>query len=157
AHKIGRAVDTGKSLIDRLCSRQVVDQHHGSGAFAAEIPAERWPLPEHLQIAGVFRIEHAFAVAQSAEKDATRLLPHYTRVRLAPLAAVGFDHGGKPWRHGAEKAMPRVNQLARRKILLRRGWWVSARGWRVSARRRVSPWRRRVSARGRRRRRVSAR
>src|SRR6266853_420741 len=74
ADKIGRAVDSTETLVDRTGVRQIVDQHHGAGAFAADIPADRWPLPVDLQIARVLRVEHAFAVAQSRHKGAASLL-----------------------------------------------------------------------------------
>src|SRR5690349_23038114 len=50
ADKIGGTVDSAEPLVDRPGVRQVIDQHHRAGAFAADIPADRWSLPVDLQI-----------------------------------------------------------------------------------------------------------
>jgi hypothetical protein len=68
ADKIGRSADAPESLIDRLGRRQAVDQHHSLRAVTTEIPSERRPLSEHLEIAGILGVEHSLAVAQAAKK-----------------------------------------------------------------------------------------
>src|ERR1700738_451564 len=67
ADEVGRSVDTGEALVDRLGGRQAVDQHHGACAFAADIPAERRSLPVDAQVAGILGVERALAVAQPAD------------------------------------------------------------------------------------------
>src|SRR5262245_52783044 len=62
ADEVGRAVDAEKALVDGMGRRQLVDEHHGARAFAAEIPPDRGSLPEHFQIAGVLGVEHALAI-----------------------------------------------------------------------------------------------
>src|SRR5450631_4075059 len=112
AYKIGRPGDAGKSLVDRLGRREAVDQHHGPRALAAEIPSERRPLPEHLEITGILGIEHAFAIAQAAEKGAPGLLAKHVSIGQAPLRDRLFDQGGEAARDGAEKAMAGIDQFA---------------------------------------------
>src|ERR1043166_2220052 len=60
ADQVGRAVDAGEALVDRARRREIVDQHHGARAFAADVPAKRRPLPVHLQVARVLGVERAF-------------------------------------------------------------------------------------------------
>ena len=67
--------------------RQVVDQHHGARAVGAGIEAERRPLPEHAQIAGILGVERAVAVAQAADEGAAGFLAQHIAVGQAPLAA----------------------------------------------------------------------
>src|ERR1051326_4967509 len=105
AHEIGRAVNAGEVLIDRGGGRQVIDQHHGARAFPAHVPAERGPLPEHLQVARVLRVEDAFAVTHPDHQRAARLLAEYIAVGQAPLAHGLLDDGGKPARDAAEEAV----------------------------------------------------
>src|SRR5262245_9694290 len=86
ANEIGRAVDAPKTLVDRVGARQIVDQHHGARAFAAQVEAERGALPVDAQVAGVARVERAFAVAQPRHEGAARLLAEDVAVRLPPVA-----------------------------------------------------------------------
>src|SRR5262245_9401959 len=76
ADEIGRAVDAGEALVDRAGGGQAVDEHHGARALAAEVPAERRPLPEHPQVAGILGVEDALAIAQSRDHRAAGLLAH---------------------------------------------------------------------------------
>src|SRR5262249_2232766 len=95
ADKIGRSADASKSLIDRLRCRQAVDQHHGPRAVAAEIPSERRPLPEHLEIACILGVEHSLAVTQTSKKGTSSLLTKHISIGQSPLTDRFFDQAGK--------------------------------------------------------------
>src|SRR6516162_9071552 len=75
ADEVGGAVDAGETLVDRVGGRQVVDQHHRARAFAAEVEAERRPLPKDPEVAGVLGVEDAFAVTQPGDHGAAGFLP----------------------------------------------------------------------------------
>ena len=111
ADKIGRAVDADEALVDRLRGRQAVDQHHGTRALAAEIEAKRWALPEHLQIAGIFGVEPAFAIADADPERAAGLLPKHITVWQTPKAARFLYDFGKTARNRAEEAMAGVDDF----------------------------------------------
>src|SRR6188472_2395799 len=84
--EISRAVDAGEALIDRLGGGQVIDEDHGARAIAAPVEPDRWPLPEHPQIASIACVERALAVAQARDERAAGLLTQDVAVGLAPLA-----------------------------------------------------------------------
>src|SRR4249919_1364628 len=113
ADKIGGTVDSSEPLVDRTGVRQVVAQHHGAGALAADIPADRWPLPVDLQIARILCVEHALAVAQARDKGAAGLLAKDVTVRQSPCADRPFDDLCQPPLHGAEEIVAGVDDLAR--------------------------------------------
>src|SRR5262249_50564655 len=96
---------------DRIHARQAIDKDHRAGAVAAEIEAKRWALPIDLQIAGIARIEHAFAVAQADRDRARSFLAQNVAVGLAPLAESLFDHEREIARYGAEKAVTGIDQF----------------------------------------------
>src|SRR3954468_7914598 len=114
ADEVGRAVDPGKALIDRLGGRQAVDQHHGPGAFAADIPAQRRALPVHPQVTRVLGVEGAFAIAKSANESAAALLTEDVAVRLPPGGEGALDHAGEAARDAAEEFMAGVEDFIRR-------------------------------------------
>src|SRR5665213_3227954 len=91
ADKIGGTVDAAEPIEDRGGLGQIVDQHHGPCAVGAGVEADAWTLPEYAQIAGVFGVKRAVAVAKAADKGAAGFLAQNIAVRLPPLAA-GFLH-----------------------------------------------------------------
>ena len=113
ADKIGGAVDAAEALVDRAGVRQVVDQHHGAGAFAADVQADRRALPVDLQIAGILGVEHALAVAQPGDEGAAGLLAEDVAVRQAPVADRLLDDLRQPARHRAEEVVAGVDDFAR--------------------------------------------
>src|SRR6185312_5626120 len=56
ADDVGRTVDAGESLVDRVGGGQIVDQRHGASAIASPVEADRRSLPVNPQIAGVLGV-----------------------------------------------------------------------------------------------------
>src|SRR5690606_9562947 len=96
ADEIGRALDTAKSLIDFRGIAEIVDKDHGLRRFGAGVVANRRALPEDLVIAGILRIEHALAVAQTQNVCAARILAQHVAVRTALAGVHGFDRLAVP-------------------------------------------------------------
>src|SRR5713101_7054423 len=111
AHEIRRAVDAAEALVHRLRRRQIVDQHHGAGPFAADVPTERGTLPIDPQIAGVLGVQRAFAVTQPADESAAGFLAEDVAVVQAPLAHRPLDDLRQAARNPAEELVTRVYQL----------------------------------------------
>src|SRR6202453_169639 len=80
ADNVGRTVDAGEALVDRIGRGQVVDQRHGAGAVAAPVESDRWSLPEDAQVTGILGVEGAFAVSQSGDKGAAAFLAEHVTV-----------------------------------------------------------------------------
>src|SRR5215471_19336708 len=112
--EIGRAIDAPEALIDRVGARQIVNEHHGAGAFAASVEANRRALPEHAQIASVAGIERALAIAQPRNERAARFLAENVAVGLSPVADRLLDDLCKPARHFPEESMAGIDEVARR-------------------------------------------
>src|SRR5262249_51685817 len=91
ANKIGRPGDAAEPLVDRLGTRQVVDQHHGARAGGPGLKPKGGPLPIDAYVAGILGIERAVAIAQAADKGAAGLFTEDIAVRLPPLVA-GLFH-----------------------------------------------------------------
>src|ERR1019366_934224 len=108
---IGRSVEAGETLINRVGGRQVIDQHHGAGAFAAVVKADRGAFPEHAAVAGVLGVELAVAVAQADHEGAAAFLTEYIAVGLTPAADGLLHHLRQSARYRAEEAMPFANDL----------------------------------------------
>ena len=58
-----------------------MDQHHGSGSLASEIPADCRSLPVHLQIACILGVQHALAPLQKLAEILRRLVDENVPVR----------------------------------------------------------------------------
>src|SRR5579871_1512400 len=92
ANEIGGAGNADKALKDRIDAGHVVDQDHSARAVAAEVEAERRALPIDLQVAGITRIEGAFAITKPDRDRARRFLAQNVTVWLTPLAEGLFHH-----------------------------------------------------------------
>src|SRR6516165_4058242 len=144
ADEIGRAVDAGKTLVDRIGGRQVVDQHHRARAFAAEVEAERRPLPKDPEVAGVLGVEDAFAVTQSGDHGAAGFLSQHVAVGESKLAPRLLHDLREPPRNGAEETVTGIDDFVR-------GILRALRSGAARRRRRIGlSWRRRRIGLGRR-------
>src|SRR5947209_16642630 len=114
ADQRGRTVHAAKTLINRASGRQAVHQHHGAGAFAAHVPAERRTLPIDAQVARVLGVERAFAITQAADDRAAAFLPEDVTVGLAPGRKRALDHARKLTRHATEEAVTGIEDFVRR-------------------------------------------
>ena len=65
ADQIGRAFDAGEAAEDRVLVLQIIAQGEDAAGVAAEIRADRRPLPEDLQRALVLHVEQATAIARA--------------------------------------------------------------------------------------------
>src|SRR5262249_4429693 len=119
ADEISRAVDAAEALIDCVGGREVVHQHHRTGALTAEIPSDRRALPEHAHVAGILGVERSLAVAQAGHERAAALLPEDVTIGLTPIAHCSLDHARKPAGNRAEELMASVDQFKRGKLR----WW----------------------------------
>src|ERR1700733_6792718 len=93
--EIGRPRDTGKLAENRIGSRQVVHQHHGARTISTGIDANRWPLPEHVQFASIFRVQGTIAVPYSTNEGTSRFLSENVTIRFAPSVNRFFDDQSK--------------------------------------------------------------
>src|SRR6185295_16611521 len=96
ADEIGGAVDAAEALIDSARRRQVIDEHHCTGTFAAIVKADRWAFPEHAPVARVLGVKLAIAVAQTDHESAAALLAENVTVGLAPAADGSFHDLRQP-------------------------------------------------------------
>src|SRR5215470_979480 len=108
ADEIGGAVDAAEPFENRVGARQVVDQHPRTGAVRTGIEANARSLPEHTQIADIFRIEGAVAIAQAADKGAARFLAQNVAVWVSPADDRLFHDHGKPAGNATKKPMTGV-------------------------------------------------
>src|SRR5262245_59212736 len=113
ADEVGRAVDAGETLVDRVGGWQVVDQHHRARAFAAEVEAERRPLPKDPEVAGVLGVEDAFAVTQPRDHGAAGFLPQHVAVGEPKLATRLLDYLREAPRDGAEETVAGIDDFVR--------------------------------------------
>src|ERR1700733_11949861 len=126
ADDIGRTVDAGEALVDRVGGRQVVDQRHGARAVAAPVEADRWPLPVDPQVAGVLGVKRSLAVAEPRDKRARTFFAEDVAVLQAPLADRAFDHRSQTARDIAEELVAGTDQFIRPVS----GWTRLALRWR---------------------------
>src|SRR5262249_48854423 len=113
--------------IDGVGSREIVDQHHGSGAFAAGVVTDRGALPKHAAVAGIPCVKIAVAVAHTNYESATDLLSKDVAIGLAPPAESFFNDFRQTARYRAEEVMSRADHFVGRKGIAalrrrRRGW-----------------------------------
>src|SRR5438445_4206574 len=113
ADEVGRAVDACKTLVDRIGGRQIVDQHHRARAFAAEVEAERRPLPKDPEIAGVLGVEDAFAVTQPGDHRAAGFLSQHVALGQSELASRLLHDLREPPRDGAEETVTGIDDFVR--------------------------------------------
>ena len=121
ADEVGRAVDPAETPEDGERTRQVIDQHHGAVAVAAEVEADRGALPVDRALAVELRVDHAVAIADAADEGAGTLLADDVAVGQAVAGDDLLDYGGEPARHLAEELMPGADDLIRRVGLVARG------------------------------------
>src|SRR6185295_8171951 len=74
ADEIGRALDAREALEDRHRVVQVVAEREDPAGVAAEVPADRRALPEHLHRLATLHVEQAAAVAGADGQRARALL-----------------------------------------------------------------------------------
>src|SRR6478752_3837826 len=86
ADDVGRAVEAGEALVDRVGGGQIIDQRHGARAVATPVEAERGTLPIDAQVTGILGVERAFAVAQAGDESSGPFLTEDIAVGQAPLA-----------------------------------------------------------------------
>ncbi|SOR30787.1 protein of unknown function [Methylorubrum extorquens] len=111
ADEVGRAVDAAEAAVEVAHGGQVVDEHHGARAVAADIEAERRPLPVDPALPGIAGIERALAEAQAADDGAGRLLSQDVAVGLAPAPGRLLDGEREAAGHAAEEAVPILDHL----------------------------------------------
>jgi hypothetical protein len=70
-------------------------------------------LPEHTHITGVPRVQHPFAVSQTADEGAASFLAQNIVIRQAPPAHRFLDKGGEPVRDAAKEVMTGIDDLVR--------------------------------------------
>ena len=110
-HDIGRTGNAAEAVVEVADVVEIVDQHHHPRSLAAEIPAERRALPEHLMVAGILGVERAFAIGQAADHRAGALLAEQIAVGQAVGGENLLDDGGQPARRRAEELVTGIDDL----------------------------------------------
>src|SRR3990172_7713106 len=125
--KIGRAVKPGISLKNFSRRAEIVNQHHGFGAVAAEIVTERGPLPVDFEVAGVAGIERALAIADAGDERAPCVLAKDIAIGAAGALEGIFDGAGKTDRDPAEESVSGLEDLVPGEgaLVLRLRWHIT--------------------------------
>ena len=72
--QIGGAIDADPAAIEIINAWQIIDEHHGSVAIAAKVPANGWALPECLMRSHILGEKVAFAITGAGNKSAAAFL-----------------------------------------------------------------------------------